>query len=205
MTGAIRRFTEKALGFITDLAEKLIRKLFKTPPRPLDSREKISELVSYCVFGALTTLVSFISYLILAALFHLDSRGEEKSSLLSLLSALFSGEGGSYALHALWCQLGSWVCAVLFAFFTNKAFVFRSREHGKGALKELGRFALARVTGFIVIEAGVYLLLLGVLGHLADKILVTVLVVIFNYFASKFAVFGHKKKKDPSGSREELS
>lgn len=101
----------------------------------------------------------------------------------------------SYAGLGLLCQLLSWICAVLFAFYTNKIFVFRSEESGEAALKELGKFALARVLSFILIEIFVYLALMALMGHLPAKIVVTVLVVVFNYFASKFAVFRKKQEK----------
>ena len=124
MSDSLRGLTEKVLDRMTGLAEKIIGKVFKSPPGPLDSREKVSELVSYCVFGALTTLVSFVSYLILAALFRLDEYGKGDRDLLSLLSSLFSGSGenGSYVLYALLCQLGSWVCAVKKYLFLSAAY-----------------------------------------------------------------------------------
>ncbi len=136
---------------------------------------KYREPINYLIFGGLTTLVSL----------------------------------GAYALFVEACGLGilagkalSWVCAVTFAFITNKLWVFFSAgKDAKTILREaLGFFASRAATG-VVEFAGLPLLmrlgldqpLFGVEGFAAN-IVVTVVVIILNYILSKFLVF--RKKKD---------
>ena len=170
---------DKILDAVTGLCFKLVSRLFKTPPRALNTREKTAELVNYLIFGALTTLVSLVTYFIAAKLLGNDG---------------FTG--AELQARASVCQVISWVCAVLFAFFTNKRYVFRSTEKHRNALREFFRFVAARVISFLLIELGIFNLLLLLTG--ADgvcKLIVTVLVVIFNYFASKLAVFNKNRKR----------
>lgn len=134
--------------------------------------EKYKELLLYLLFGGLTTLVSWGSY----ALFELGG--------LSVAGA-----------NAL-----SWVCAVLFAFFTNKLFVFASRSwRPLILLREAGEFFGARLVTGLLTMAGVPLLMrigldqsiFGVDGMVA-KIAMSVLEVLLNYIVSKLVIF--KKK-----------
>ena len=188
---------------LTDLTVKLAERLFRKPPVFLEDREKTTELVSYVFFGALTTLVSLISYFLLAAAIGLERYTPAGIHGKFEIKLIF--QGGlpmAFILRGLICQFFSWVCAVLFAFFTNKRFVFRSEKTGRGAAAELARFALARLLSFLLIEALVYALLILFLGPTVTKIIVTVLVVVFNYFASKFAVFIKRPEKTESPAEE---
>ena len=132
--------------------------------------EKYREIIMYLIFGALTTLVSLLSY----------------SLFVSLLSLSIT------AASAL-----SWVIAVSFAFVTNKQFVFKSRSREKKTvLKELVSFFLARgISGIVEIflpellfKVGLSFSLFGVKG-LVSKIIVNVIVIILNYIFSKLWVF----------------
>ena len=135
---------------------------------------KYKQYILYLVFGGLTTVVSWGSY------------------------SLFVRFGGlSVAVgNAL-----SWVCAVLFAFFVDKIFVFESKSwSGMTVLREIVSFFGARgVTGVLEIVAvpalvklGLDQTLFGTRGMLA-KILVSVVIVILNFLFSKFLVFRKKK------------
>lgn len=209
----LSRAVDAVLEKCTALAEKILKKVFKNKlPGPLDSHEKIAELVNYIIFGVLTTLVSLVTYFIAAALLKVREPVPPEGDftlwqrLLGVLFGVWITPEGTVSgsvrmiILALVCQTVSWVCAVLFAFFTNKRFVFRSEETGRNALKELGRFAMARVVSFILIELLMYALLFVITGPTAAKIISTVMVVIFNYMASKLAVF--KKRPQKSGSAE---
>ncbi|MBO2515702.1 MAG: hypothetical protein CW338_00300 [Clostridiales bacterium] len=205
----ITRAVDSVLSGCTDLAEKILKKIFKEKmPGALDSREKIAEIVNYLIFGVLTTLVSLVTYFIAASVLGVR-KAETPEGDFTLWQRLAGVLFGVWitpdsVLHGstrmivlgLVCQLISWICAVLFAFVTNKVFVFRSTEKGGRALRELGRFALARVVSFILIELIVYALLFVITGPAAAKIISTVLVVIFNYFASKLAVFRKRAAAD---------
>ncbi len=172
---------DKLLDGITGLALRLVRLIFKyKAPSALQDRDRLSEIINYLVFGVLTTLVSLLTYFLMS---------------LVLGNASYPQDSPSLVWRANVCQGFSWVCAVLFAFFTNRKWVFRSQSSRRGMLAEFGKFVLARIASFLIIELGVFnlLLLIPVSDGIA-KLIVTILVVIFNYFASKFAVFTGKKK-----------
>jgi putative flippase GtrA len=91
----------------------------------------------------------------------------------------------------------SWVCAFLFAFITNKLWVFGSKSWKPAVcLPELGKFFSARaLTGVLEIIAvpllvslGLNQTVLGVEGMVA-KVIVSVVVVVLNYIFSKLFVF----------------
>ena len=87
----------------------------------------------------------------------------------------------------------SWIAGVLFAYFTNRKYVFESKNENK--LKEFISFVGARVTtlilDMIIMGVGVTFL------HINDKILKLisqVLVVIANYVLSKLIIFKKSNK-----------
>lgn len=158
-------------------------------------KEKLRELIIYVVFGLLTTLVNWVIYTLLTTM--LGMNGFEKDS-------------ASYLLIGNVSNATAWIISVLFAFFTNKHFVFRSKARaGTGAWREFGLFVSARVLSYLLFDLGLYTLLLYLLPgqisvtpasfsltlptHQLVKILMNVLVVIFNYLASTLVIF---KKKD---------
>lgn len=91
-------------------------------------------------------------------------------------------------------QRFAWVLSVLFAFVTNKLFVFQSKKSGsKRFIWEAVTFFAARVLSLGIDMAGMWLLLdcLGV-NSLFSKILMNVVVIIVNYILSKFIIFRKK-------------
>ena len=135
---------------------------------------KYREVISYLFFGGLTTVVSWGSYALFAKLFELSIN---VSNILS------------------------WICAVTFAYVTNKLFVFNSKEKSTtGLLKEIGLFLSARIfSGIFEIVSVPFLVWVGLnqtifgIEGMVSKIVVSVIVVILNYILSKLIVF--KKKK----------
>ena len=128
------------------------------------------EIINYLVFGVLTTVVSFVSYFIFAKLLKID---EVVSSGLS------------------------WFCSVLFAYITNRIFVFESTANTKKAfLKELVSFFMARIASGILCDVGTFAIMVKVLNinDVVSKIVTQVMVVIVNYVFSKFIVFKKNKK-----------
>ena len=139
--------------------------------------EKNREVVMYLFFGVLTTVVSWLSYAIFV---HLGID-------INISNAL------------------SWVCGVLFAFTTNKWFVFLSRSVSlKTLLFELGSFFGARIfTGVIAIilfpilySIGLNQSLFNTDGFLA-KIVTSMVEIILNWLFSKYIVF-RKKGQEPT-------
>ncbi len=131
---------------------------------------KYKEAIMYLVFGVLTTAVNFAVYI-----------------PLTMIS--------DNSVFVLAANVAAWVCAVAFAFITNKLFVFGSKTTEKKALlKELGAFVGARLLSLGAEE--VILLIFVVLLHLneiAFKLVTQVIVLVMNYVFSKLFIF---KKKD---------
>ena len=137
--------------------------------------QKDRAFLLYLIFGVLTTAVDWgISFL----LYHFWGEAIEQASLL---------------VHA--ADAVAWICAVLFAFITNRIWVFESKRQGFfPILGELVTFAGGRGVTFLLQE-GIMLLGCTVLGitPYAVRVVAAVLVVILNYFISKFLVFRKKK------------
>lgn len=128
--------------------------------------QRWQEPICYLFFGVLTTVVNYIVY-------FLATRGA--------------------GLHYMVATGLSWVVAVLFAFVTNRRFVFASDAKGKVAVgAELLRFIGGRVLS-LLLEA--LIMFLGIEGlkllryDWAVKTVAQVGVVVSNYFLSKFFVF----------------
>ena len=131
---------------------------------------KYKEVINYLVFGVLSMIVNFASYYLFARVLNID---EVISSGLS------------------------WFCSVLFAYITNKLFVFESKTNtAKEFWKEMISFFLSRVLSGILCDVGTFALMVKVFGinDMVAKIVTQVMVVIVNYILSKFFIF--KKKKD---------
>ena len=129
-----------------------------------DFIRKHYDVLAYLFFGGLTTVVNYLVYLPCYNLLH------------------FSGA----VSNAI-----AWVAAVAFAFLTNKPFVFKSHDwSAKVVLPELGKFLGCRV-GSGVLETAIIFVFVDLLqwdGNLM-KLATSVLVVVLNYFGSKFLVF----------------
>ena len=130
------------------------------------------ETITYIIFGVLTTVVNYVVYYILYK---------------------FTG------LDALAYNIIAWVAAVIFAFFTNKLFVFESKSFKPSIIfRELATFVSARVVSLLLEEAFLALTVKVIGIHeLLAKLIIAVIVVIVNYFASKLFIF-KKEKGDPN-------
>lgn len=146
--------------------------------------KKNREVISYLFWGGMTTLVSWTSY-------GMFERGLKQNALQVHLFRM------DMPFDIFLANVLSWMCAFLFAFITNKIFVFQSRSwNAKVVGSEFGKFLSARViTGFLEIIAvpilvgiGLNATLFGVEGFVA-KIIVSVAVVILNYVFSKLFIF----------------
>ena len=135
---------------------------------------KYKEVIMYLIFGVATTLVNWIVYSLLM-----------KTSVINMTVS-----------NAI-----AWLTAVVFAYITNKIFVFESKSWNPAEVwKEVVKFFGARIATGVIEIGGLPLLyyigvkqsIFGVEGFLA-KILVSVIVVILNYVFSKIFVFSTKK------------
>lgn len=136
--------------------------------------QKDRSVILYLIFGGLTTVVdwavSFVLYWLL---------------------------GGAIEQNALFIQVAditAWVCAVTFAYVTNRTWVFESKKSGFFPIAaELTSFAGGRVVTFLIQEGIIFVCCnLMELNVYAVKIAASVIVVILNYFISKLLVFRNK-------------
>ena len=130
---------------------------------------KYREIISYLFWGVMSTVVNYGAYFLCTMVFHLNY----------LISNGIA-----------------WVAAVLFAFVTNKLFVFESKSwEPKLAFKEFWQFVSARIFSGLL-ETGMLYLFVDVLGFpdAQIKIIASILVVILNYIFSKLIIF--KKPKE---------
>lgn len=144
---------------------------------------KYKEPILYLIFGVLTTLVNFVSFYLLN-----KAAGEEYYLINNVIA---------------------WFFAVIFAYVTNKLWVFESKGFAlKTVVKEIPEFFAARLFSLAVEEGGLWLFVdrLGFdrfsfslfgfefTGKLIAKVALAVIVVILNYFFSKFIIFKKNKK-----------
>ena len=126
------------------------------------------ELLSYVFWGAMTTAVNYTTYVLLTEGRH---------------------------VYYLAAHIIAWAVSVLFAYFTNKLFVFCSRNWAwRVALRELWQMVASRLFT-LGLETVILWFFVEKLAcpHLVVKLLANVLVVIVNYVLSKFVIF----KKEP--------
>ncbi len=136
------------------------------------------ELISYIFFGALTTVVSLVSFRIFDIIL-----GEKLYLLTNIIS---------------------WIFAVVFAYITNKLWVFESKSwKSRVVIKELIGFFGARILSLVIEEAGLWLMIdllnmgdigidifsLDINGNFIAKLIMQVVVVILNYVFSKLVIF----------------
>ena len=152
----------------------------------------------YLIFGVATTAVNFIVTFVLQHIFQLSRIAEELGK-----------DSGKYKILYLTANVIAWFVAVLFAFITNKKYVFESHTVGaKAYFAEMGKFFSARIaTGVVenVLPSG--LMEIGLDQSLTVRIaskpitfegfwakaVTAIVVIILNYVFSKLFVFRKKK------------
>ena len=142
------------------------------------------EMVTYIFFGVLTTVVSVLSFWLFDLL------------LSNKMFVVIAGEQKD--IGYLIANVVSFILAVLFAFITNKLFVFQSKDTtAKTVFRELILFTAARLLSFGIdmLWMFVTVTLCGI-NALLSKIIVQIIVVIMNYILSKIMVFRKPKVQD---------
>lgn len=130
--------------------------------------KKYEDVILYLFFGVCTTAVNVISYWFFSHVIH-------AGVIVSTVAA--------------------WVLAVLFAYVTNRKWVFHSEAVKKDEIaKELVSFFGCRLaTGVLDLLCMVVFVDLLKLNDMVIKIAANILVIILNYVASKLLIF--KKKR----------
>ena len=125
------------------------------------------DVLSYLIFGVLTTIVNYLIYL-------------PAYNLLGFSAAL------SNAI--------AWVVAVTFAYLTNKPFVFKSHDwSSRTVIPELTKFVSCRLASGAA-ETLILLVSVDIMGWNGNiwKLVTQFLVLVMNYIGSKFLVFRNK-------------
>lgn len=126
------------------------------------------EIINYLIFGLLTTIVNYIVFFLLLLLFK---------QIPTVISNTIA-----------------WFISILFAYFTNRRWVFQSQAKGlKAILIEFWWFLIARIFSLFIDNLIVYL---GIdrwhQNELLVKLVSQILIVILNYLFSKW-IFKSKK------------
>lgn len=133
------------------------------------------EMVTYLIFGALTTVVNYVVYWLCTLILTPDIFLRDKNYLVS---------------NAI-----CWIAAVAFAYVTNKLFVFESRSWKPAVVaREVTAFVGARLLS-LVFDMGIMYVCVSLIGmnEFIAKLIAQVVVVILNYIFSKLFIFRRKK------------
>lgn len=134
--------------------------------RIIEIYKKNKEIINYLIVGGLTTVVSLAVYYGCVLTF-LDPKIGVQLQIANILS---------------------WIAAVTFAYFTNRKYVFESKN--TNMLSEAVSFYISRAAT-LLLDMGfmfIFVTMLGMNDKIA-KLVVQVLVMISNYILSKFIVF----------------
>ncbi len=126
------------------------------------------EGINYLIFGFLAFVLNYVLYFVFSSMMH---------------------------MHYMLATAISWVLTVVFAYWTNRTFVFKSKNKDVQSLgKEFTAFIGARVATE-VLELVLMFLMVDVAGinEYFSKLVCQVLVIVANYFLSKLWIFKEKK------------
>lgn len=122
------------------------------------------EIVRYIIVGGCTTLVNLVIFTLMCKVMHIDV------TISNFISVIIS---------------------ILFAYVTNKLFVFQSQcQNMNELIKEATKFISARLLTMLIEVGGVFLLV-NIIGQdeVIGKLETQIIVLISNYLISKCLVF----------------
>ena len=132
---------------------------------------KYEEIINYLIVGVLTTVVSLATYFICTETF-LDPNKKLELQIANIIS---------------------WIFAVAFAYFTNRKYVFKSKN--KNMLKEASSFVGSRILSLLMDMFKMFIIVSVLhINYKIVKLVSQVIVTIANYILSKLFVF--KKKEN---------
>lgn len=136
--------------------------------KELKKRILTKEIILYIIFGLHTTIINLASFYIMNSIFKWE---ENISNFVAIL------------------------LAVLVAYITNKDLVFHSQaKDTKEKIKEFARFILGRTFTMLIEFVGGLLLFKLPIPNIVTKIGLTIIVIILNFFISKFFAFKSEKQ-----------
>lgn len=136
--------------------------------------KKYEEIIAYLIVGGLTTVVSWAAKFIANALLFNNT--------------MYPTPVENFILSTI-----NWTAGVIFAYFTNRKYVFKSHEP---MLKEAPKFVLSRVSTWILDIVVMQVLTAVGVNLMIATVISAVLVIIGNYVFSKLFVFNDKKDKE---------
>lgn len=140
------------------------------------------ETVLYLIFGVLATVLNIVLFYLFINIWKMST------GLGNILDTI--------------------IC-ILFQYFTNRIWVFESKNNGKEAIKEFIQFILARgltaIIDQIFVVVGVDFFVAKYVSYsqqgifsVGIKILSNIIVIVLNYIFSKLFVFNKKNNKLPT-------
>lgn len=134
--------------------------------------KKYQEIINYLIVGVLTTVVSIVTYFLFSLVLDIEN------NILFILANVLS-----------------WICAVIFAYVTNKKFVFNTTtSNKKEEIKVFSMFVSSRITTLLIELAFMFITVKVILiNDKIAKVIAQFIVIVLNYVLSKLFVF--KKEK----------
>lgn len=132
--------------------------------------QKFEEIINYLIVGVLTTIVSWVAYALCKLVINVDN------AIMMQVAVLIR-----------------WIAGVTFGYFTNRRFVFKSKN--PNMLREAFDFTTSRIVT-LFLDMFVMWILPSVfkVDDWIATFISAVLVTIMNYIFSKFIVFRKKGK-----------
>mgnify|MGYP002512826361 CR=1 FL=1 len=126
------------------------------------------EGLNYLIFGFLAFVLNYVLYFLFSSVMH---------------------------IHYMAATALSWVLTVVFAYWTNRTFVFKSRNKSAQSLgREFVAFISARIgTEFLELGLMFVMVTLAGINEYISKFVCQVIVILANYFLSKLWIFKEKE------------
>ena len=142
--------------------------------------QKNKEVLLYLFFGGLTTVVGLFFFILPIKLLDLEDMTIGSRTI----------DMNTQAANTI-----SWICAVTFAYITNRMWVFENKAHTAGGItRECASFYGGRLFTLVVENLLLNLCVTAInMNAILAKILVSIITIILNYVISKLFVF--KKQK----------
>ena len=133
----------------------------------MDILKKYKESIMYLIFGILTVIINISSYIFITRILKLE---------------------------ILTSNIIAWIIAVIFAYITNKLYVFQSKTRtNKELIKEFSSFVSCRVLSLLLEIILMYIMInIMFINDFIVKIFTNIIVIVLNYILSKIIIF--KKK-----------
>lgn len=130
--------------------------------------KKYQEIINYLIVGVLTTVVSIVTYFLFSLVLDIEN------NILFILANVLS-----------------WICAIIFAYITNKKFVFNTTtSNKKEEVKVFSMFVSSRITTLLIELAFMFITVKVILiNDKIAKVIAQFIVIVLNYILSKLFVF----------------